>query len=420
LVVLVRFVLGDTLEGFNVKLSPERNQTYKMIAARKNEEDYAAGLYERYVFGGMAEYVHYNDKEIPVFDIGLQAVTVQDDRGTLDGAAAASDINNTVLSLDGKINPIKNFKILYEIAQSFYRNDEQNTTEDMNYGTAFRVLPELVIKGFKFKYLYYLVTPHFYTAVGSAMPDKEQHQFSVDWEVMKGLTLSFTENYYWDHLKGSIQDKKTVNDEKYISAYIRPIKNRPTLTIRPYVNLLARDSDDTGNSVESETNTYGIALNDSIADWRVNYGISYEYREFIDLGNERASSDIYNRVTFNFGWDTELFGRPLYLSDDVTVDFRATKSDDDPDISASNSLSLIYDFHDMCSLRVANNVQEIDGAAPGTNLTSTTNYAELIFTIDRERSLRWIVRAEKNRYRHEDGTQSYDEDRLVTKISSSF
>jgi hypothetical protein len=76
-----------------------------------------------------------------------------------------------------------------------------------------------------------------------------------------------------------------------------------------------------------------------------------------------------------------LFGRRLYISDNITVDFRAPNSTEKSDITVSNTISGIYDFYDRWRLQGGFNLQEIDGSNPGTDLTSTRDFVELSYTI---------------------------------------
>ncbi|MFH1665550.1 MAG: hypothetical protein ABIA77_05340 [Candidatus Omnitrophota bacterium] len=415
-----QFTLGQSLEGFDLNIQEVDGQKYHFIAARRNEADWATDQYQRNVFGGEAEYSYNGGGDFNLFNMGVQAVTSQDDKGSVSKVNSAIDLNNTVVSLDGEIRPVKNFGVIYEVAQSGYNSNEKDPNENMIYGSAFRIQPELKVKDAKLRYLYYYVTPKFYTDSGSAMPDKEQHQLSFDWKIMRGLSISLIENYYWNHLKGSRQTMRTINDEKYMSVYIRPLVKSPSFTIRPYVNLLSRDSDDLYNTLESATNTYGVSFNDSVADGMVNYGMGYEHREYDDIANHSAGSEIYNRVMGNIGLDLNFFGRRLYLSDDISVDFRSTKTDNNSDVTVANSVSCVYDFHDLCSFRGATNLQNMNGAGPGTNTTTTRNYGEFIFTFDKKRSLKWMLRAEQNMVRPENGSNGYTEERCIMKVMSNF
>jgi len=415
-----QFVLGSSLEGFNVEITHDKSQQYKMVAARRHEVDDAADLYARYVFGGKADYIFRDESDFPFLRIGAQAVTSRDDSGSMDKVTSAQDMNNTVVSVDGELKPNRNFSVVYEFAQSAARNNEKDVTEDIRKGLAFRVQPTLKIDDFKLKYLYYYVTPKFYTDAGSAMPDKEQHQITADWRMNKFLTVSFIENLYWDHLKGSSRNLRTINDQKYMTAYFRPFTDSSSFAIRSYVNLLNVNSDDMDNSLRSKTNTYGFSINDSLLNGRITYGTGYEYRQYIDLANDRAGSDIYNRINGNIGIETKLFGRRLYFSDDISLDFRATKTDTNPEVTVGNSFFGTYEFHKLCTFRFGNNIQNTDGAGPSSNFTNTKNYGEFIFRFNDKRSPCITFRLEENVYRHEDSSQNYTEDRAIVRISSNF
>ena len=415
-----QFTMGQSLEGFNVVIGEAEGQKYHFIAARRNEADWARDEYQRNVFGGRAEYSFKGAGDFELFNMAVQAVTSQDDKGSIKKVTSAQDINNTVVSVDGRLTPVKNFSVNYEVAQSAYRRDERDPNETMQYGSAFRLQPELKVDNARLKYLYYYVTPKFYTDTGSAMPDKEQHQFNFDWNILSWVSVSFIQNLYWDHLKGSSRTFRTSNDEKYMSANIRPFAGSPGFLIRPYANIQKRDSDEAVKTVYSDTQTYGISVSDSVFGGKVNYGLGYEYREFNDKARDKAGSEIYNRITGNIGLDLEIAGRRMYISDDFSVDFRATKTDNNADVTVSNSVNLTYDFHDLCSFRGATNLHHMDGAGPGTDTTTTRNYAELTFTFDKKRAFRWIVRAEQNMVRPADGARGYTEERCIFKIMSNF
>ena len=258
-----QFVLGSSMEGMNAEVKIGTGTIVNMIAARKNQADYAMSIYQRNVIGGMVTHT-YNKNKKPILKLGIQAAAVRDDGGSLDYTSTAQELNNTVASIAGEYTANKNLIINFEAAKSEHRFDDNDLTEIRKTGTAFRIQPAYRIKKTSVRYLYYYVTPTFYTDSGSAMADKVQHQISLDYIMSKKLTLSLLKNHYWDHLDNSARTMRTTNDENYITAYIKPLSRRESFNVRTYANYLGRDSDDTTNSLESQTDTYGISINDIV------------------------------------------------------------------------------------------------------------------------------------------------------------
>ncbi|MDD4203100.1 MAG: hypothetical protein PHQ52_06505 [Candidatus Omnitrophica bacterium] len=416
---LSQFVLGASLEGFEAKARFGKHQEYTGIIARTHEADDTTSSFQRNVFAAKAAYT-FNTPLIPLFRLCFQTAFAQDDPATIKNVSTPVAVSNSVFGVEGEIKTVKYLSMVYELAYSTYDANEKSTLENAVNGLALRLQPSLKIEDMNFRYMYYYVTPKFNSVVGSAMPDKEQHQFAVSWDPADWFDVSFTENYYWDHLNGSSRTKRTTNDEKYINFTVKPFSQRKSFSVRPYVNYLRQFSDDPQNIGANETLTVGVSLNDSADQGRINYSLGYEFREFNDEGNGKTGSDIYNRINGGLSFETVLWGRRLYVSDNVSLDIRAPKSTSKDDVSVTNSFSAIYDIYDRWRLSGGINVQQVDGANPGTDLTSTKNFAELMYTIDQRRYTRLSFRMEKNMYRPEDGSQKYTEDRLVIRFSSNF
>jgi hypothetical protein len=106
-------------------------------------------------------------------------------------------VSNGVFGIDGEIKPVNAFNLAYELAGSIYNANEKDNYENDVEGLALRLQPSLKIAKMNLRYMYYYVTPKFYSVVGSAMSDKEQNQLSADWTATDWFYVDFTENYYW-------------------------------------------------------------------------------------------------------------------------------------------------------------------------------------------------------------------------------
>lgn len=413
-----QFVLGTSLEGFNVEVAPTGNQKYKFIAARSQDADPVNGKFQRNTFGAKADLNFFKDSTLfSKFRVGAQAATVQDDSSSIDSNTSTKDLRNIVASIDGEFSLQKYFSMMYEIARSDYIEDE-DTSNDNQFGTALRLQPSLSLGKVQLRYLYYYGQPKFYTDVGSASSDKIQHQISADITFHRKVALSISENYYFDHLTGSSRTKRTLNDEKYFVLNIRPFDARQGFMLRPYANYQIRSSDDMGNSAGAITRTVGFSLNDSL-DEHTSAGVSYEYRGFTDTAT-RTTSEYFNRIGFNFARDQKLFNKRLYYSLDPSVDLRRTKTDDDKDVSIAVGLNMQYDIASWLIMRAGNSIADTNGAKVATDYFNNRAFWEFDYILSKQRSTHVILRGERNNYVSEDGAQSYREQRIIAKFISNF
>ncbi|MCM8798917.1 MAG: hypothetical protein NC821_05600 [Candidatus Omnitrophica bacterium] len=414
------FVLGSSLEGFNIVMSPEGGNKYAAVIARSTRADEAAGRFQRNVLGIKTDYFLFRDSELfSNFRLGAQAVTVQDDSSSTERSANTKDLKNTVMSIDGEISWVKNFSLTYELGYSSYLEDaDSETVKDTAYAKAFRLQPALNLGSSSFRYLYYYVQPKFHTDLGSASPDKIQHQLNWDYSLNERVVFSFSENYYWDHLSGSSLTKRTTYDEKYFNFNLKPFLQRKNFSLRPYINYQTKDSDDRENSAEAKTKTIGFSFNDSL-DERTNYSFNYEYRAFRDEAS-KTSSDYFHRLGFNLGKEQNLFYRRLYYSLQPQMDVRSTKSDEDKDLNLTLGLNGQYDLSDNMVLRLGHNLQNTNSAKADQGYINNRSFLELDLSVSKEKNTHLLFRGERNLYNHEDSTQDYNETRVILKFLSNF
>ncbi|MDD5730423.1 MAG: hypothetical protein PHN57_04780 [Candidatus Omnitrophica bacterium] len=413
-----QFVLGASLEGLNTEASPSGKEKYKILIARTGQADEAASLFQRDVAGIKADRYFFDNSNIfSSFRVGAQAVTVHDDSAGFERTASTKELHNTVAGIDGEVTFRKILSFIYEFAGSTHMEDKETSTHDQN-ASALRLQPQLNIGKVNLRYLYYYVQPKFFSAVGSAAPDKMQHQITADIQLNRKTLLSLTENYYWDHLTGSTLTKRTTNDEKYITLNLRPFDARQNLVLRTYANYQGRTSDDTGHSASGITRTLGFSVNDSL-DENTTGGVSYEYRGFTDTAS-RSSSDYFNRVGFNLARDQKFFNRRLYCSFDPAVDLRSTKSSNKKDVNINVGLTAQYDVSQRMIMRLGNNIFDTNSSKPSADYFNNRSYWEFDYLVNKARATRFILRGERNRFCHEDGGQTFNEQRVIGKLTTSF
>jgi len=415
------FVLGSSLEGFNIKISPSEIRDYHFIVARKYREDTATERFQRNAFGFKIDQYLFKDSDLfSNFRLGFQSVSIQDDSSTAYDNGNAKDLRNNVFSFDGEFSLTKYLSFQYEVARSTYLEDEDSETiKDTKYGTALRLQPAINLDKISLRYLYYYGQPKFYTDLGSASTDKIQHQISLDYRLNEKATVNVVENYYWDHLSGSSLTKRTTNDEKYLSFNFRPFEKFKDLTLRPYINYQEKDSDDGINSAESTTKTFGFGINDVLNE-KTSYGLGYEYRAYIDEGNDKANSDYFHRLNFNFSHEQSFCSKRLYYTFSPNLELRDTKSEDDNDINLGLSFNGQYDISKNTILRFGHNLQDTNSARAGADFLNNCSFLESDSTLYNNRNTHFIFRVERNRYDHEDGSQEYRENRIIAKFLTNF
>ncbi|MCM8761473.1 MAG: hypothetical protein NC933_05030, partial [Candidatus Omnitrophica bacterium] len=416
-----QFVLGNSLEGFALELKGSDTLQFKGVAARSQSPDPDAATYWRNVAGGKADlFLFQGSEDFTLFRNGLQVIANEDDRGTVDNTNRQTpipDLHNVVVSWDGEINFRKFFSVVYELAGSAYTPDQKVNT-DVNWGTALRIQPRLRYGPFSVKYLYYYVTPQFYTDSGSAMPDKMQHQFTVDADLTKKARLSFVENYYWDRLARSERSYRTTNDEQYITLTLAPLDKDPDFNIRAYTNIQQRNSDDPAHLINTITLTPGLSINDNL-DEKTSYGLFYEFRGYTDRYNSK-SSDYFYRLGGNVGREQQIFGKRFYCNANISMDFHDQKSEDDDEVITGFGITGQYNFLAEHMFYFGYNVNASTAAGPAQGYFNAMNYAEFNLLMEKKRNTRVVLRGEFNRYNAEDSGNAYDETRIITRFLSNF
>lgn len=413
------FTLGRSLEGVNIQLEMENKSKYRFIAGRTGQADEALSVFQRQVFGVKTDRFFFQDSEMfSNFRLGVQAVTVQDDSATLKEAGSAKDLNNTVVSIDSEISLIKNFSVAFEAARSVYLEDEDALIRDRSYGSAIRIQPHLNLGKTSLRYLYYYVQPDFQTVGGSASPDKEQHQINADFRLNDRTFFSFVQNYYWDHLTGSSQTKRTTYNEQYTTLRFKPFLSRDRFETRLFVNRSDVNSDDTGNTAEAITHTLGWSINDVIGE-KTNVGLSYEYRVFNNRANKTLSNK-YHRIRANFGREDLVFNRRLYYSLSPSLDIRTTETDTNTDLNFSLSFNGQYDLAQRLQARFGHNLRSTNSAKLNSDSWNFQSHLEFDYALSQAKDKRMVLRLERNEYKYEDGGQNYNETRAILRFTANF
>ncbi len=411
--------MGSSLEGLNAEMKPNDTLAMKYVAARIDGPDEAASKFQRNVLGTKFDTFWFKDSEtISNSRLGFQAVTVQDDSSDPDRTSSFEDLRNSVVSVDGDLAFVRFLSLNYELARSMYLADEDSATiKDQSYGNALRVTPQVQLGNTTIRHLYGYTQPKFYTDVGSASPDKVQHQTTMDHRFSQRASVSLMHNYYWDHLAGSSRTKRTINDDKSATLNFLPFAFRESFRARLNTGYNLRNSDDAVNTLESETFTAGFGVNDR---WKeTDIGFSYEYRAFSNRHNKSAS-DFFNRLGMTFAREYYVVARRLYLSLNPGMDVRRTKVDDNYDINASLGFSGQYDMAQNFLARFGHNVIDSNNAKANADYTNNRSFMELDWSLGKDRDKHIVLRGDINRYMHEDGTLNYKEHQVILKCVINF
>lgn len=411
--------MGSSVEGVTAEVKLNDAFSMKHIAARKDGADEAAALFQRNILGSKLDTYLFKDVEsVSSARIGVQAVTAQDDSSNPDRTSSFADLRNSVVSIDGDLALVRYFSLNYELARSAYLADEDSAViKDQSFGNALRVTPQLQMGNTTLRHLYGYTQPHFYTDLGSASPDKVQHQTSLDHRFSKRFSVSALHHYYWDHLTGSTQTKRTYNDDKSLTFNFLPFAVRESFRARVNTGYNQRFSDDPVNTQESDTVVAGFGVSDR---WKgTDIGFSYEYRAFSNR-YDKSGSDYFNRLGMSFAREYSVAARRLYLSLNPGLDFRRTKTDDDYDINASLGFSGQYDVAKNFISRFGHNVIDTNSAKANAGYTNNRSFLEYDWAFGKERNRHIVLRGDINRYMHENGEMNYKEHQVVLKSVFNF
>ncbi|MDD5069465.1 MAG: hypothetical protein PHV17_01955 [Candidatus Omnitrophica bacterium] len=413
------FTLGSSLEGHSGEIKLNPTSEIKYVLARKSSADIAAGIYQRNVFGFKVDTFLFKESEIVSnARIGVQAVTNQDDSSTAGATSSFVDLRNSVFSVDGDISFVRFFSLNYEVARSIYLADEDSETiKDQSYGSAAHLAAQFQVNQTILRHVFNYAQPDFYTDSGSSSRDRIQHQLTLDHRFNQQLSVSLMENYYWDHLSKSTLSKRTINDEKSVSLNILPLSQRETFRTRVYSSYNLRDSDDIINSLESRTFTAGFSVNDKYQD--ADIGFSYEYRAFTSQA-DKSLSDYFNRIGMTLAREYSLLQKRLYLSLNPALDIRRTKNDSNHDLNISISFSGQYDLAANIIIRFGHNLIDSNSAKADNGYSNNRSFAEVDWTIGKNKNRHLVLRGDINRYSHEDGALSYKERQAVIKYILNF
>lgn len=415
------FTMGSSLEGFNAEVSPKDSKfEYKAVMARLNDAE--IGQNQRNVYGAHVAMRPFAGNDVTPHDlkIGVQSVLTRDDGSSAPkDFVAAVDLHNWVVSTDGSWRHHTNgFAADWELAFSEYNADRDSASSNEVNDSAFRISPSYRY-GSKFdvRYLYYVVGPDFYTMTGSAVRDKQQHQINANYKFSSAYTLSATQNWYWDNLTGSDKTKRTNNTETTLSLTARPLEDRQSFSIRPYVKRMIRDSDDAANSSSADTMVYGVSANDTYKEASI--GAFLEKRDYKDRSGSGNSED-YLRYGMNFSRDFDVNERPLYISASYSGSVRDPNSETGREVQNGFSFNGRYQIAEPYVVTFGHNMLTTDSAGNVDDYDTNTSYVEYLHKLEDKRNSELKFRGERNDYNYDDNTEDYRENRFVATLVTHF
>ena len=415
------FTMGTSLEGFNAEVSPKDLKLgYKAVVARLNKAE--IGQNQRNVYGAHVGVTPFAGDDVTPHDLklGVQSVLIRDDGSSAPkDFVAAPDLHNLVMSTDGSWRHHTNgFAADWEWAFSEYNADRDSASSNEVNGQAFRMSPSYRYKDkFDVRYLYYVVDPDFYTMTGSAVRDKQQHQINANYKFSSAYTLSATQNWYWDNLSGSDKTKRTNNTETNLSLMARPLENRQSFSIRPYVKRLIRDSDDAANSASADTFVYGASANDTYKE--ASLGAFLEKRKYKDRSGSGNSED-YLRYGMNFSRDFDVYERPLYVSAAYSGSVRDPQSDTGREVQNGINFNGRYQVSEPSIVTFGHNMLTTDSAGNIDDYDTNTSFVEYAHKLEDKRDTELKFRGERNDYNYDDNTEDYRENRFVATLVTHF
>jgi hypothetical protein len=416
-----RFTMGSSLEGFNAEMNPPESRfNYKTVVARMNEAE--IGVNQRNVYGARVGVEPFRgmDTASSELKLGVQSVVARDDNSTsVHGDVYAPAMHNWTASTDGTWRHFESgFSAEWELAYSEYNQDRNSNTVKQVNDTALRVSPAWRYRDkFDVRYLYYRVDPDYFTATGSAVRDKEQHQINANYRFNRDYTLSVTQNWYKDNLSGSDKTKQTKNNETYLSMLARPLPDRNSFSLRPYVKRLIRDSDDEANSSSARTYIYGASVNDIIME--ASLGAFAERRDYKDRSGG-GNSEEYWRYGANFSRDFTIYNRPFYLAVSYSGSVRDPLSETDDEVQNGLNFNGRYQFAESDLASFGYNFLTTDSAGNIDDYDTYTSFVEYTHKFMDKRNTEVVIRGEYNDYDYETDSEDYQENRYVVRLVTHF
>ncbi len=409
-----RYSLTNSLEGLYGEFVPSSNTKIKAVLARSQRESSTVPQYRRNVFGlALIREGLLPKLGLDILRSTISVITSQDDRATC-GEDAAKDLDNTVLAWEVEAHGTK-VGITAELAYSAYIPD-RNQDKDRDWGWAFRLNPFLTGERGRLEYTFEFVDPEFYTAQGSAVVDKLRHQVRVIWPFSDGLQLDWTEDFSYDHLKGSSLSYRTTDWGHDIT--LSYTSEDEDIGGSVYLSWLDTNSDDIANSQEARDITIGTTIYKYLSQ-TYQVDLSYERRNYSNQG-DTSLSEYSDRLTVGLRKDGELAGREYHLAPSLSFSYRRPKSSSKDDISFSLSLQAFYKTGERSRLRLGINLREGNSATVDRDYTRKRSYLEWEYSLDQSAQRRLVMRLERNTYSYQDSTEDYQETRLVVKVIMNF
>ena len=309
-------------------------------------------------------------------------------------------VKNAVISTNGTLKFNENLNIVYEFARGGYVSDQTKTISDMEFGNAIRIQPYFKNKKFNLRYLFYYVEPNFKTELGSAISDKLQNQINLNYIFSPKITLSITENYYFNKLSKSKAQIRTYNDEKYLRLLFLYSES---LNINPYVNYFKK------NISNAITQTYGVDIFKKI-NKSFSSTLNYEYRGYED----KNQNEYINRTSIGVNYYGELRKKTLNISLNNSFE----KSNKNNYVNINTSVNSRYDISKTTKILFAINLNDFDSENLSSDFKFTRSFIEIEKEIKNNTYIR--LKGEINKKTGEDTKDNYTERRIITRFETRF
>ncbi len=395
------YTLTNTLEGLGLDFELENNRDAVLVFGRSQRASSVESEYDRYVFG--ARY----GSDFMAFNI----VSSQDNSASL-GDANAEDLDNTVLSLNGKLNVNDKLCALYEVAYSSTVEDRSVVDYDRDWGWAISINPRYAFERGMFSYKYERVEPRFFTAQGSSISDEVLHQWTLDY-AFDSFSISLLQQYDYDNLQGSDKSYRTKNLRNEFSL----TKDYGEISVRPYTSLIITNSSDMQNTQEAEDLTIGISSSYEIDGGKM-LNLGYERRMY-NRESDESLSEYSHRLNLGIGGNF-LEDANLYLQLDSDLYIRNPKSSQKEDIDIGLSLLGKWQFSDSLTFNFGMNLTELNSSIVNSDSSQKRTYIECDYRLPIENNPHVILSVEENDYSYQDSVNDYTEKIGRMRIVMSF
>ena len=296
-------------------------------AEKQEGTDTAAGIYERYLYGGKISQSFTSSNS----QIGASYIASKDAENSIEKPGTAIPVKNNVVGGDVYFEPSSVLGIKGEYGQSEYWADiSSDSVKDRGLKAT---VSSVNVKNFSFMGIYSKIEPDFNSlGAPSSTKDKESYELSTGYSLERSGSISCYFNNYHDNLNKD--PSKTTTTQNLGSVTLTSgIPKYPVLTLGYSMNIAKGDLID---ALNNETKTPSVGISHTIK--MTTLSINAQQSKFKDKTG--VSSDL-KTDTGNLGLSTRI-GENISVSGGATLSKTLNIASSTETVTGSYSININY------------------------------------------------------------------------------